>query len=154
MKQQSHWVKKAMKRCDMEPVRSRLQGHVAELTRNIGERSLRVPENLTRTAEYIQGCYEDFGLAVEREAYAYGELQVANIIARIEARPFRPKHFILGAHYDTVAGTVGADDNASAVAVQLETARLLQQLRPMEHRISFVSFALIEIRITIRLRIP
>ena len=133
-----------MKRTDVQLSRSRLQGHVAELTRNIGERSLRVPENLSRTAEYIQGCYEGCGLAVERETYAYGELQVANIIARIEARASRPKHFILGAHYDTVAGTVGADDNASAVAVQLETARLLQQLRPLDCRMSFVSFTLEE----------
>jgi len=30
------------------------------------------------------------------------------------------------AHYDSVAGTVGADDNASAVAVLLETARIMQ----------------------------
>jgi hypothetical protein len=34
---------------------------------------------------------------------------------------------LLGAHYDSVSGTPGADDNGSAVAVCLECARLLRQ---------------------------
>ena len=34
--------------------------------------------------------------------------------------------YIVGAHYDTVPGTPGADDNASAVAVMLELARRLR----------------------------
>jgi Zn-dependent M28 family amino/carboxypeptidase len=34
---------------------------------------------------------------------------------------------LLGAHYDTVPGSPGADDNASAVAVCLECARLLKE---------------------------
>lgn len=34
---------------------------------------------------------------------------------------------LLGAHYDSVPGTPGADDNASAVAVCLECARLITQ---------------------------
>ncbi len=37
-------------------------------------------------------------------------------------------YYILGAHFDTVAGTPGADDNASGVAVLLEVARLARGL--------------------------
>src|SRR5262245_56972894 len=39
---------------------------------------------------------------------------------------------LLGAHYDSVPGTPGADDNASAVAVCLECARVIRnhQLGP------------------------
>jgi Zn-dependent M28 family amino/carboxypeptidase len=36
-------------------------------------------------------------------------------------------YLLLGAHYDSVPGTPGADDNASAVAVCLECAQLLQE---------------------------
>jgi Zn-dependent M28 family amino/carboxypeptidase len=36
-------------------------------------------------------------------------------------------HLLLGAHYDTVPGSPGADDNGSAVAVCLECARLLTE---------------------------
>jgi Zn-dependent M28 family amino/carboxypeptidase len=44
-------------------------------------------------------------------------------------------------------GTVGADDNASAVAVQMETARALQQLidsEKLDLSVKFISFALEE----------
>jgi Zn-dependent M28 family amino/carboxypeptidase len=36
-------------------------------------------------------------------------------------------YLLLGAHYDSVPGTPGADDNASAVAVCLECARLVKE---------------------------
>ena len=48
---------------------------------------------------------------------------VWNVVSRLgeSTAPLR----IVGAHYDAVAGTPGADDNASAVAVLIEVARLL-----------------------------
>jgi Zn-dependent M28 family amino/carboxypeptidase len=59
-----------------------------------------------------------------------------------------PSHkYLLGAHYDSVSGTVGADDNASAIAVQLETARNLKALlnrKNLDLGVKFVSFALEE----------
>ncbi len=49
-----------------------------------------------------------------------------NIVATIGPADGAPS-LLLGAHYDSVPGTPGADDNASAVAVCLECARLLKQ---------------------------
>jgi hypothetical protein len=49
-----------------------------------------------------------------------------NIVVSSGACDGRP-HLLLGAHYDSVPGTPGADDNASAVAVCLECARLLKE---------------------------
>ena len=57
------------------------------------------------------------------------------------------KYYLVGAHYDSVSGTVGADDNASAVAVQLETARHLMMLKDhheLNLAVKFVSFPLEE----------
>ncbi len=57
------------------------------------------------------------------------------------------KRYLLGAHYDSVAGTIGADDNASSIAVQLETARHLKALKgrdELDLAVKFVSFALEE----------
>ncbi len=133
-----------MKKTDVQLSKSRLKKQVSELTEAIGERSLGYPDNLERAANYIQKFYQKIGLAVWRESYHYHNLQVANIIARIEGQSPEPKHYILGAHYDSVSGTVGADDNASAVAVQMETARYLYQYQPLKNTISFVSFALEE----------
>jgi Zn-dependent M28 family amino/carboxypeptidase len=41
--------------------------------------------------------------------------------------PEEGPYLLLGAHYDSVPGTPGADDNGSAVAVCLECARLLKE---------------------------
>jgi Zn-dependent M28 family amino/carboxypeptidase len=51
---------------------------------------------------------------------------------------------VLGAHFDTVAGSPGADDNASGVAGMLETARILADFQP-EASVEFVGFALEEV---------
>ncbi|MCG2741498.1 MAG: M28 family peptidase [Syntrophaceae bacterium] len=50
---------------------------------------------------------------------------------------------MIGAHYDTVAGTPGADDNASAVAILLEMCRLLKGYSP-ERTLKLVFFTLEE----------
>ncbi len=134
-------------RINIEETSERLRGHVRELTTTIGERSLTRPENLRRAQEYIESCYCGLGLPVITEPYRYQDRTVANVIASIEKDPPLAPFFILGAHYDSVAGTVGADDNASAVAVQLETARVLKDLRTqmgLNRSVRFVSFPLEE----------
>ena len=114
---------------DIEERVQRLQEHLRELTVTIGERSVRLPDNLERTARYIETFYGNLGLAVERDSYRYHDMTVANVVTRVDFTANPSRLYLLGAHYDTVGGTVGADDNASAIAVQLETARELQALR-------------------------
>ncbi|MEG3938501.1 M20/M25/M40 family metallo-hydrolase [Microcoleus sp. S36b_A3] len=46
---------------------------------------------------------------------------------------------IIGAHYDTVPGTAGADDNATGVAVLLELARAIA-LQPLQYPVQLVAF--------------
>ena len=110
---------------DIQQTKQQLQDHVHALTVTVGERSVRVPENLEQTAAYITSFYEDMGIAAASQEYSYAELQLGNIVAEIAFRK-DPKHrFLIGAHYDSVSGTVGADDNASGVAVMLELVRVL-----------------------------
>jgi Zn-dependent M28 family amino/carboxypeptidase len=135
---------------DIQETASRLETHLRELTVVIGERSVMEVRNLKRAEDYITAFHESMGLQVEKESYAYSGIQVANVIARLNLGPDSdepPLHYLLGAHYDSVEGTVGADDNASAVAVQLEVARnLLAQSGEGLRRVSvkLVSFALEE----------
>ncbi|MGD9026003.1 MAG: M28 family peptidase, partial [Desulfobacterales bacterium] len=112
---------------DRQQIQQRLRDHLHALTVTIGERSVSRPENLEKTAAYITSFYRDIGLAVDRQAYSYAQLPVDNVITEISFRENPQRRFLLGAHYDSVSGTVGADDNASAIAVQLEVARLLSQ---------------------------
>jgi Zn-dependent M28 family amino/carboxypeptidase len=132
---------------DRQQTRQRLREHLHALTIAIGERSVSRPENLKKTAAYISSFYEQLGLAVDTQAYSYARLPVANVIAEISFGKNPQPCYVLGAHYDSVSGTVGADDNASATAVQLEVARLLAQLpdkNTLDLVVKFVSFALEE----------
>ncbi len=132
---------------DKQQTIHQLQCHLKMLTEEIGERSVAVPRNILRTREYIASFYRGNGIPVASETYAYRNLTVANVVAELAFGEHPQKRYVLGAHYDSVHGTVGADDNASAVAVQLETARQLSRIK--KHRLKdvsivFVSFALEE----------
>jgi hypothetical protein len=104
---------------------SALRAHVEILCaseRNTGHS----PEGLDRAAKYISGQFERFGYGVTRQGFPADGITCANI----EAVPpgfvgCDNPHIIIGAHYDSAPGTPGADDNASAVAILLEVARLL-----------------------------
>jgi hypothetical protein len=104
-----------------------LEGHLTMLTRTIGERSINYPVHLEQSAQYLQAQFESYGLAVEQQVYRYASMNVSNVVARFKPRAISGRHYVIGAHYDSVSGTVGADDNASAVAVLLETARAVQR---------------------------
>jgi Zn-dependent M28 family amino/carboxypeptidase len=128
---------------DMQIIKEHLRDHLTMLTRTIGERSVRKSENIERSAAYIQAQFEKYGLAVERQTYRYKTIPVSNVVARMKLSERPAAHYVVGAHYDSVSGTVGADDNASAVAVMLETARALQAVAGGPE-ITFVAFALEE----------
>ena len=132
---------------DLHATEARLRDHLKALTVDIGERSVRVPGNLNKTADYIRDFYKGIGIEARLEPYDYHGFEVANVVAEIRFNPNPAKRILIGAHYDSVAGTVGADDNASAVAVQLETARQVMALKAskdLDLSVVFVSFALEE----------
>jgi len=132
---------------DIAKTVERLKVHLQVLTESIGERSVRFPENLSKTTDYIKKFYNDIGLAPDIEPYDYRDFTVANVVAEVSSHPNPARRYLVGAHYDSVAGTVGADDNASAVAVQLEIARNLKALcdqKEIDLAVKFVSFALEE----------
>jgi hypothetical protein len=131
---------------DKQEIVSHLRDHLTMLTRTIGERSVRMPANLDKSADYLEARFTSFGLAAQRQPYRFRKLTVANIEGAQRSGRSGP-HYVIGAHYDSVAGTVGADDNASAVAVMLETARCMQRLDAAGEtipRITYVAFTLEE----------
>lgn len=123
-----------------------LRRHLQVLTVEIGERSVADLVRHQRAARYLAETFRAAGLHVWEEPYAYGSTTVSNIVAETgSADPIL--RYVVGAHYDSLAGTVGADDNASAVAVLLETARLVHAAgsgAASRISIQFVGFALEE----------
>lgn len=132
---------------DLNITEDNLKNHVEVLTRTIGERSVARMWNLEKSAAYIEAFYRGIDIESTREPYPFRKETVYNIVADIGAKGEDSKTFLVGAHYDSLKGTVGADDNASAVAVQLEVARALAGImaeRSLGLKVRFVSFALEE----------
>jgi hypothetical protein len=112
---------------DRQEIRRHLEDHLRFLSVTLGERTIYRPASLKAAEAYISEHFAAAGYTPRRQNYIYMRQDVANVIAGDE----NPGgYYILGAHYDTVAGTPGADDNASGVAVLLEVARLARNLAP------------------------
>jgi len=109
-----------------EVVIRNLYQHVEQLSVEIGERHLWEDGSLGRAAEYIESILTSHVYEVWRQTYTCYGKTVANLI--IEKKGKEKEVVIVGAHYDTVPGTPGADDNASGLAGLLELARLHQTL--------------------------
>lgn len=109
-------------------LRDRLRGHVRLLSQRIGERHVWRPDKLRETARYIERQWRDAGLDPVRQPVPARGTRFDNIEVRLAGDGAGRATLIIGAHYDTVRGTPGADDNASGVAILLEVARRLQDM--------------------------
>ena len=108
----------------------------------IGERNTHVPENLARAAGLIERELSSAGYEVERQTYevARDGVRADNLIVELRGASRPGEIVVIGAHYDCVPGTVGADDNASGVAALLALARQFAGAKPAR-TLRFVAFA-------------
>jgi Zn-dependent M28 family amino/carboxypeptidase len=125
---------------DLRELIHRLHTHVDRLAGLIGPRHLGNPVAFDAAAAYVEREFQCLGDGAEREWYDAGARQVANIVVSRSGTRYPGEIVVVGAHYDTVSTTPGADDNASAVAVLIESARLLRSSR-FRRTIRFVAFA-------------
>jgi len=102
-----------------------LTGHVERLAGEIGERNVYRPAALDEAARYIESEFAGLGYAVNRQTYVARGVESANLEVVLPGQRWPDESVVVGAHYDTVPGSPGADDNASAVAGLLGIARLL-----------------------------
>lgn len=97
--------------------------HVEVIT-GIGPRSVDDPDAVFRTLDYLKSCLQEYGYRVLEESYGERPYEL-NLLAEVIGTGCPGKVFELAAHYDTVRGSPGADDNTSGVAGSLEIARVL-----------------------------
>lgn len=112
-------------RANRSLIRENLLMHVDRLAGLIGPRSFVRPMSIESTIKYLTTVWDEMGYAVRQETFEAGRDLATNLIVEIPGTTRPDEIVLLGAHYDTVSTTPGADDNASAVAVLLETSRLL-----------------------------
>ncbi len=108
----------------------RLRGHVETLATDIGERNVWRPQALAAAADFVRRTWSAQGHAVEAQRYVAFGVDCENLEVAFAGTEAPEEILLLGAHYDSVPGCPGADDNASGVAALLEISRLLADARP------------------------
>jgi hypothetical protein len=120
----------------IEPVA--LARHIEALTAP-GPRSGEDPGNVEAALRYLRAELTASGYDVLQEQFGDAPHQVSLFATLPGTDPSAPL-LELGAHWDTVQGSPGADDNASGVAGVLEIARAARRFGPLPRGIRFCLF--------------
>jgi hypothetical protein len=123
---------------DEVTLREELRADVQKLAGDIGERNMWHYAQLNAAADFIADSFFRAGLHPRRDSYELRGQACHNIEAEI--RGARPEIILIGAHYDSVFGSPGANDNGSGVAATLALARRFAN-RKTQHTMRFVAFA-------------
>ena len=126
----------------------RLQAHLQAL---VGERHpVSSPEALKQAENYLTEQFRRLGLDVTLHPFDALGGTYQNVVATLppsasagSPAPNEGPPLLVAAHYDTVPGSPGADDNASGLAVLLEVARSLRDM-PLSREVRFIGFCLEE----------
>jgi Zn-dependent M28 family amino/carboxypeptidase len=111
---------------------------VEYLALDIGPRPYSEPYLLRTLAEDLSKELYSLGYVVELQPVSYQGNEYFNVVASTKkAGKDDSPLLVVGAHYDSVETTPGADDNASGVAGLLELARILAETPPPNLRLVF-----------------
>lgn len=116
-----------------------LRAHVQQLAGQIGERNVFRHDRLVMAADYIRTTLTAAGYEVRRQPYEVGRKICENIEAEVRGNRRPDDIIVIGAHYDSVQGSPGANDNASGVAAMLALARVFSKAAPAR-TLRFVAF--------------
>jgi len=124
---------------DEQEVRGNLKEEMFMLAEKIGERNIWKYSNLKASARYIEKVVTESGYKVNRQEYRVKDAQVENLQWELTGARNPEEIILVGAHYDSVSGSPGANDNASGVAALVEISRLLET-ESLSRTVRFVAF--------------
>jgi len=118
---------------------ARLERHVRALAETIGERNVFHPEALAEAEEYIAGQWQAMGYDIVRQTYQERGVSCSNLEVTRSGHRYPDDIVLIGAHYDSVLGSPGGNDNGSGVAALLEMARRFVAV-DIDRTVRFVAF--------------
>lgn len=126
---------------DHEVIVEHLRRHTRTLAGTIGERNLWRYRELSAAADYCERSLAAPGWTVSIQEFSVDGSSVRNVEAVKPGANYPHEIVVVGAHYDSVVGSPGANDNGSGVAALFELARLLgtERLRRTVRLVAFVN---------------
>lgn len=119
-------------------LRDELKAWVQMLAGDIAERNLEHYPQLVAASNFIAQSFAKAGLKPRRDGYDLSGKLCENI--EVEIPGSSAEIFVIGAHYDSVSGSPGANDNGSGVAALLALARRFAAEPPGARTLRFVAF--------------
>lgn len=118
---------------------------VEHLANTIGQRNMHTAGTMSASVDFIMSRFASLGFSPEQHTYTlrrgiYSGQKASNVIAGIPGSVKPEEIIIVGAHYDTVPDSPGANDNASGIAVLLAAAGQMAGSTP-DRTIRFAAFA-------------
>ncbi|HSQ03218.1 MAG TPA: M28 family peptidase [Burkholderiales bacterium] len=120
-----------------KPVEQNLRQHVVSIATR--EHHYLAPAELEAAARYIEERLRGFGYVPAAQRFSREGHEARNIEVELAGTTNARHVIIVGAHYDSVVGAPGANDNGSGVAALIELARLMRSARPAA-TLRFVAF--------------
>lgn len=105
----------------------------------MGEHNFVFPENLSKVAAFLESQLAEVGYSVQSQVYQAQGQSFRNLEVEIKGTQKPNEIVIIGAHYDSVVGSVGANDNGTGTAAVLSLARKFAQFKP-NRTLRFVEF--------------
>lgn len=124
---------------ELHTIEKGLHRHVFHLAEEIGERNVYHPWALHDAQRYIMETWQAIGYEVRVQDYEVNGVRSANLEVTVPGGRRDDEILLVGAHYDSVRGSPGANDNGSGVAALLELSRLFFSETP-PRRMRFVAF--------------
>lgn len=120
-------------------IRDLLRHELHALCVQIGERNTSRHDRLEMAAIYLEKSFINNGYKPLRQSFSAKGRSVRNIEVEIPGSDRANEIFIVGAHYDTVQGSPGANDNGTGTAALLTLSRHLTKAKP-SRTLRFVAF--------------
>ena len=121
-------------------LREELIRDVEKIAGEIGERNIWQYRKLAAAADFLEASLAEAGYKINRQNYQVENQTCCNLEVENRGTKYPEQIVVVGAHYDSVYGSPGANDNASAVAATLALARRFAGEKTAK-TIRFVMFA-------------
>jgi Zn-dependent M28 family amino/carboxypeptidase len=116
-----------------------LRTSVNHIAGAIGERNVFRYKQLVKSADYIRAALADSGYRVKQHQYEVSGNLCENLEVEVIGKDKSDEILLIGAHYDSVQGSPGANDNATGVAAMLALAQAFSKMQP-SRTLRFVAF--------------
>lgn len=124
---------------ELHALEHELHSYVQILAGDIGERNLFHYDKLVAAAGYIRATLSEAGYEVRGQTYDVAGKECENIEVEVPGTDRSDEIILIGAHYDSVQGSPGANDNGTGIAAMLALARVFQH-HPVKRTLRFVAF--------------